>query len=239
VKIRQIRGVRSFPRTVLGLCLSGGLAMAMMTATPGAAMAHPSSSLAQARKALLVTSDMPSGWTSTKSSNDNSSFPGAAQLASCLGISSSIINDNPPTVNSPEFDSKNQLQSVNDSVSVYPSAKDAQADHASLANPKTPSCLTQVLNGPARSALESEVGSDATLGTILVSRSPASEFATGSANFTAFMPVTVHGVTLNLELMVVDYVKGQDEQTVVFTSVQSPFPASLARHLTTVARGRL
>jgi len=33
-------------------------------------------------------------------------------------ISSSIINDNPPTVNSSEFDSKNQLESVNDSVSV-------------------------------------------------------------------------------------------------------------------------
>jgi hypothetical protein len=211
----------------------------MMAVTPEAAMAHSSSSLAQTKKDLLVASDLPTGWTSAKSSNGNSSFPGATQLASCLGISTSTINDNPPTVNSPEFDSKNQLESVNDSISVYPSAKGAEADHASLTNPKTPSCLTQVLNGSARVGLESQLGEDATLGTILVSRSPASEFAPGSANFTAFIPVTAHGVTLNLELIVVDYVRGQDEDTVVFTAVQNPFPASLARHLTTVAVGRL
>lgn len=239
MKIRQLRDVDSIQRSVLGLCLSGGLAVAILAATPGAADARPSSSLDQAKKALLVSSDLPSGWTSTPSANNNSSFPGATQLAGCLGIPTSIITNNPPTANSPEFDSKNQLQSVNDSVAVYPSAKAAQADHASLVNPKTPSCLTDVLNGSARSALASQFGSGATLGNILVSRSPATEFAPGSANFTAFMPITTHGVTLNLELTVVDYVKSRYEQTVVFTSVQTPFPASLARHLTTVALGRL
>ena len=126
-----------------------------------------------------------------------SSFPGATQLAGCLGIPTSIITDNPSTANSAEFDSKNQLQSVNDSVAVYPSAKAAEADHASLTNTKTPSCLTQVLNGSAREALASQFGSGTTLGNILVSRSPATEFAPGSANFTAFMPISTHGVTLN------------------------------------------
>jgi hypothetical protein len=53
------------------------------------------------------------------------------------------------------------------------------------------------------------------------------------------MPISTHGVTLNVELSVVDYVKSQYEQTVVFTSVQTPFPATLTRHLTTVALGRL
>jgi len=156
-----------------------------------------------------------------------------------LGIPTSIITNNPPTANSPEFNSKNRLQSVNDSVAVYPSAKAARADHASLSNPKTPTCLTQVLNGSARRALASQFGSGVSLGTTLVSRSPATEFAPGSANFTAFLPITTHGVTLNLELTVVDYVKGRTEQTVVFTAVQTPFPSSLARHLTTIALGRL
>jgi len=53
------------------------------------------------------------------------------------------------------------------------------------------------------------------------------------------MPITTHGVTLNFELTVVDYVKGKNEQTVIFTAVQSQFPTSLARHLTAVAVGRL
>ena len=149
------------------------------------------------------------------------------------------MTDNPPTANSDEFDSKDKLQSVSDSVSVYPTAKAAQADYGSLANSKTPSCLTQVLNGPARHALGSQFGSGTRLGNILVSRSPASAFAPGSANFIAFMPITTHGVTLNFELSVVDYVKGRTEQTVVMSSVQAPFPAGLAFHLTTVAVGRL
>jgi hypothetical protein len=211
----------------------------MVTSTSAGADARPAPSLQHAKKALLVASDFPAGWTSTKASNDNSSFPGATQLARCLGIPTSIVTDNPPTANSDEFDSRDGLQSVSDSVAVYPSAKAAQADHGSLASAKTPSCLTQVLNGPARHALASQFGSGASLGTILVSRSPASEFAPGSANFIAFMPVTTHGVTLNLELSVVDYVKGPTEQTVVMSSVQTPFPAALAFHLTTVAAGRL
>ena len=238
MKIRHLRGLSLFSRSVLGLLLSGGLAIAIFTATPDMAVASSSSSLGQAKKALLVASDLPAGGprrghpaTTHRSQED--------QLAQCLGIPTSIITDNPPTVNSPEFDSKNQLQSVNDSVEVYPSAKAAKADHASLSNPKTPACLTQGLNGAARSDLESQFGSGASLGKILVSRSPASEFAPGSANFTAFLPVTTHGVTLNLELTVDDYVKGRTEQTVVFTSVQSPFPSSLAKHVTTAALGRL
>ena len=237
--IQWLRGVSSSSRVAYGLCLSAGVALAMLAVTPGAADARPSSSLDHAKEALLVASDLPAGWTSTPSEKNNSSFPGATQLAGCLGVPTGIVTDNPPTANSREFDSKNQLQSVNDSVAVYPSAKAAEADHASLANTKAPSCLTQVLNGSARNALASQFGSGATLGTILVSRSPASEFAPGSANFTAFMPITTHGVTLNFELTVVDYVKSRYEQTVVLTSVQTPFPVTLARHLTTVALVRL
>lgn len=230
---------RRSPRAVLVPCLSAGLALTLVAATSASADARPAPSLDQAKKALLVASDFPSGWTSSKASNDNSSFPGATQLARCLGIPKSIVTDNPPTANSDDFDSSDKLESVSDSVSVYPSAKAAQADYGSLANAKTPSCLTQVLNGSARRALASQFGAGASLGNILVSRSPASAFAPGSANFIAFMPITTHGVTLNFALSVVDYVKGRTEQTVIMTSIQAPFPAALGLHLTTVALGRL
>ena len=165
--------------------------------------------------------------------------PGRRSSPVASGVPTSVITNNPPTANSPDFDSKSQLQTVGDSVSIYPSAKAARTDFASLADPKTPSCLTQVLNGSARGALEAQFGAGTSIGSILVSRSPATDFAPGSANFTAFMPITSHGITLNLELTVVDYVKGREEQTVVLTSVQSPFSTSLARHVTTVALGKL
>jgi hypothetical protein len=239
MKVCHIRRADAVTRICFAVCLSGGLAMGMLAGSADEASAHAAPPIGQAKKALLVLSDMPDGWTSTRSSNNNSSFPGATQLADCLGVPTSVITDNPPTANSPEFASKNQLQTVNDSVSIYPSVKAARTDFASLANVKTPSCLTQVLNGSARPALQSQFGSGVSIGNILVSRSPVREFAPGSANFTAFMPITTHAVTLNLELTVVDYVKAREEQTVTLISVQSPFPSSLARHLTTVAAGRL
>lgn len=236
---RQLPRVGALSRARIVAGIAGGLVLALLGATAGTASAHGSAPPSQAKRALFVLSDMPAGWTSSKASNNNSSFPGAAQLARCLGVPTSTITDEPPTVYSPEFVSPDDVLTVNDNVSVYPSAKGARADFASLANAKTPSCLTQVLNGSARSALASGFGSGTSVGSILVSRSPATDFAPRSANFTAFMPVTTHGVTVNFELTIVDYVQGREEQTVSFTSLQSPFPASLSRHLTSVAVGRL
>ncbi len=195
--------------------------------------------IGNAKSALLVLSDMPRGWTSTKSSNGNSAFPGAAQLASCIGVPTSVITDNPPGASSPDFNSKNQQLIVDDSVSIYPSAKAAQADFSSLADAKTPSCLTAALNGPAKSALETSFGSGTSVGTVNVTRTPGADYAPDSANFTMFLPVTSNGSTVNLEITVVDFVRGRDEQTVTLTSLDTQFPTSLARHLTTVAVDRL
>ena len=192
-----------------------------------------------AKDGLLVLSDMPRGWTSTKSSNGDSSFSGATQLASCIGVPASVITDSPPGASSPDFSSKNQQLMVYDNVSIYPSAKAAQADFSSLASPKTPRCLTAALNGPAKSALETSVGSGTSIGTVVVTRTPAADYAPDSANFTMFLPVTANGSTINLEITVVDFVRGRDEQTVTLTSFDTPFPRSLALHLTYVAVGRL
>jgi hypothetical protein len=227
-------------RASIAAWLVGGLAMSILTTTAAdAAAARASSSLGPARKALLVLSDMPPGWRSAKSSDNNSAFPGAAQLAQCLGVPASVITNSPPTAYSPTFASPDHFESVNDNVSMYRSAKAARADWASLANPKTPSCLTQVLNGSAKSAFDTSFGTGSTVGSVLVSRAPATDFAPGSANFRLFMPITSQGVTLNFELTVVDFVKGREEQTVIFGSVENPFPNSLAQHLTTVALWRL
>ena len=120
MKVCQVRRVGAVTRTCTAVCLSGGLAIGILAGTADAASAHNASPLGQAKKALLMLSDLPSGWTSTKSSNNNSSFPGAAQLAGCLGVPTSVITNNPPTANSPDFDSKSQLQTVGDSVSTTP-----------------------------------------------------------------------------------------------------------------------
>jgi hypothetical protein len=223
-------------RTMVAVVLVAGVAT-MVTA--GAAGAAESSStktaVANAKKALIVLKDLPKGWTSTPATGGNSSIPGASQLATCLGVPASVINDDPPSANSPEFDSANHLMTVNDSIAVSPSVKSAKADYNSLANAKTPGCLTTVLNGASKASLASEFGTGATIGTIDVTRAPNAEFAGHGADFTAFLPVTVQGQTLNVQLTIIDYLKGTENETVTFTAIETPFSTALAKHLTTVA----
>jgi hypothetical protein len=216
--------------------LVAGLVAVVTTGTAGASESPATKAkVAQAKNSLIVLKDLPKGWTATASSNNNSNIPGSAQLAGCLGVPASVINDNPPSANSKEFDSADKLMSVNDSIAVSPTTKAARADYDSLANAKTPGCLNTVLNGAAKATLASEFGSGSTIGTIDVTRSPGSEFAGHSANFTAFLPVTVQEQTLNVQLTVIDYLHGVENETVTLTSIQSPFPTTLAKHLTAVA----
>jgi len=216
-----------------------GLSLSLLAGTAGVAGASNSSQIAQAKKDLLVLKDMPKGWTSSKSGNNNNSTPGAAQLARCLGIPVSVINESPPTAYSREFSSKNQQLTVSDNVSIYPSAKAAKADFDIFTNPKSSTCLTSNYNGAGKALLAKETGAGKGLGTVDVSREPASDFAKHTANYVVFFPITTSEMTVNVQTTVVDYINGDEEQTIGLTSLDSQFPASLSRHLTTVADGRL
>lgn len=227
-RVRSI-GFRAF----ISLSLSS-----VLFVVAGGVAAHATqgnATVATAATKVLVKSDFPKSWTSTKSSNNNSSIPGAAQLATCIGVPASVVTSNPPTAYSPEFDSSNQLQSVDDSVSIYSSTTDANADFNSLANPKTPSCLTSVLNGPAKASLEKELGSVSLVGKIAVTRAPATDFAPRGTNFKMSMRLKSHGVQVDVEMTIVDYVKANVEQTLTLISVVTGFPATLAKQLTTDA----
>jgi hypothetical protein len=214
-----------------GLGLLGGL---------GLAGASTASTVTQAKKSLLKQSDMPKGWTSAKDTgNSNSSFPGAAQLAACLGVPVSVVNSHPPTAFSPNFSSKNQEYSVQDNVSIYHTAKEAAADFATLSSRKAPPCLTADLNGTGKHAFDAGFGAGATVGTAQVSRSPAADFAPHTTNITMYLPVTDGETTLNVQLTIVDYVRGNKEQTVSLTSIDAQFPVSLSKRLTRTAVGRV
>jgi hypothetical protein len=216
-----------------------GFVVSLLAATAGVAGAGNSPQIAQAKKDLLVLKDMPKGWTSSKSGNNNNSTPGAAQLARCLGVPTRVIEESPPTAYSRQFSSKDQQLTVSDNVSIYPSAKAAQADFDIFTNPKSSACLTRNYNGPGRALLAKETGAGKGLGTVEVSREPASDFAVHTANYVVFFPITTSETTINVQTTLVDFIKGNEEQTVGLTSLDSTFPAPLSRHLTAVAAGRL
>jgi hypothetical protein len=218
---------------------AGALLFGLAVATADPSGAASSSLKAQAKKALIVKSDLPKGWTSSSSGNDSGSFPGLDQLGRCLGMPANVVTANPPTVYSPEFTSKNQELFVDDSVQIDPSVNFAKLDYESIAEAKSPGCVASLFNGPAKVSLAKGFGHGATIGTFVASRTPSSYFGPHVADVTLYFPVTFSGTTLNLEMTLTDYIKGRLEQSMLLFAIESNFPSSLSKHLTTVGDQRL
>jgi hypothetical protein len=215
--------------TALGLGLS--------LASAGGAGA--SSASTQAKDNVLKLSDFPSGWTKSKSTGSYSPIPGAAQLAKCLGVSTAVVKGVPPTAYSPDFANSDGSENASDSVTYYASTKAAKADYFTYSSSKAPQCLQADFNGPAKSQLASEFGKGVTVGTVQVTRDPASYFGPGTANVTMFFPVNGKSGTINVELIFVDYITGVKEQTTELVGIQQTIASSLTKRLTTAADRRL
>jgi len=225
-------------------CAVGVLALGAGAAVPVSAgastrtlAAASAAQKAHATKALLTHSDMPSGWTSSPSTNSGGgSFPGAAQLAGCIGVPSKLIASNPPQVNSPNFHSKDQTLEVDDNVSVFPSVKNARAEYAAISNAKTAGCMATLMNGPFKAQISSAAGNGASVGTITVTKAGAPR---GTTAYNLGVPITSQGVVVPLHLVITYFIKGQYGQNITFYGYGTPFPAALEQHLLSVARARL
>jgi hypothetical protein len=191
----------------------------------------------QAHKALLRLSDMPSGWTKSKASNPNSNV-GDAQLARCIGVPTSIIAENPPSASSPQFENKSSGLLVDDQVTVFPSASNAAAELASVANPKTPGCMTQLAAGPLKAKLFGKTPAGVSYGTVLVSPTSRTAFP-GTAGYSMSVPLSEHGQIVNVTATELFAVKGRLGQQITFTSSGASFSIGLEQRLASVAVGRL
>ncbi len=225
----------------IGMVVASTLILGVFAGTAGAAKSSSSAQNAQAKKGLLKLSDLPKGWTSSGSVSygDGPTLPGAVQLAHCLGVPTSFVTANPPTANSPAFNSKNGLELVSDSVSVYPSAHAAKESHNVLVSAKAPACLTADFNGPAKSLVQKAFGEGGTVGNLLVTRTQSANYAAHTANYTMFFPITIHETPINVEVITVDYVQGNEEQTVTMIDFGGNFPVASSRQLTKVADSRI
>jgi hypothetical protein len=235
-------------RAAAGLIAGSFLVVAplgLLTMGAGASAGSGSSSgkapsLAQARKDLLVLSDMPAGWTSTKNPNaNNNSSLGNKQLAHCIGVSTSLIAENPPSVYSPQFQSGDGTLTVADNVAVFPSAKNATAEYSIGSNPKFPSCLTALASGPLKAKLFGKLPKGTTIGTPLVSAVAASALAPGISGYSLSVPVTAQGETLKVTVTQLITVKGRLGHQVTFTSAGTPFSLTVEQQIMKVAAARL
>jgi hypothetical protein len=227
------------PRLAAGI--AGALTLLTFPGLPvsgaGAAQ-NQAPTLSQARKDLLTLSDMPSGWTSTKNTNSNNNV-GASQLAHCVGVATGLVSENPPSVNSKEFQNPDGTLTVTDDVTVFPSAKNAAAEFAVGANPKLPSCMTALASGPLKTKLFGKTPKGTTIGTPLVSAVSASAFGPGVDGYSLSVPVTAQGVTVNVTATQLIAVKGRLGHQVDFTSFNAPFSLALEQQIMQVATSRL
>jgi hypothetical protein len=209
----------------------------------GSAPGSVRAELTRAKTEILVKSDLPRSWkgrgsVSTDNGTSPDTFPGEDQLAGCLGVAKSILEQNAPSVTSPDFENPAQTDYAQENLSIFATAKEGQVQYASLANPKVPACMTALLGGAEKSEIDSSFPTGSKVGTITVTSIPRADLAPQATGFLLSFPVTDQGVTLQTSIGEVVSVRGTAGVQLTFTSIGPRFPASLEKHLVTVAYDR-
>jgi len=213
------------------------------TASDTTASAHSwedsSKTAALGTAALLRLSDLPPGWTAgTSAAAPTRVTPWPSKLAACLGMSTRLAAVAPVKVNSPDFTSADQLDAVEDSVSVYASAAQAHAEYAALAGGRTTGCMHSVLSPVLQKNMQKDAGSTTTIGVVNFAGLPAAAAALHLAGFTVTIPIARGGRELTVTSTQVDFASGALLHQVTFNGNGTAFPAQLEEQLLTTAEAR-
>jgi hypothetical protein len=224
-------------------------ATASQTSHRGSTTSHPattsttsavsSKTAALGTAALLQLSDLPSGWTSGSSAASPTRVtPWSSKLAKCVGVPAQVAKEAPTKVNSPDFTSADQVDAVEDSVSVYPSAAQAQAEYAALASNKTTGCMNSVASLALQKNMQKEAGRTTTVGVVSFAGLPAGAAALQMTGFTVSIPIARSGRVLTVTSTQVDFVSGALLHQVTFNGNGAAFPAPLEEQLLAAAQAR-
>jgi hypothetical protein len=205
----------------------GGLAAGALSGSAGAAATPAEKS--QATKALVTLSDLPQGWTSGPApSTSAAGVSGSSQLARCIGVPTRLVADNPPREQSPIFTGQGGTELVQDTVSIYASAAEANAVYRVVANRKAAGCLSSLLNSAS-----------ATSKSPLRTTVARVESPRGTVAFTLGEKVTSGTTSTPTTTEVLYFFKGQYGNGLDIETSGKRAPAALVAHLLAVARARL
>ena len=192
---------------------------------------------ARGTAALLQLSDLPSGWSSGGAAAAPTRVtPWSPQLASCVGIPARVAKIAPTKVQSPDFSSADKVDAVEDSVSVYPSAAQAQAEFAAMAGSKTTECMNSVASPALQRSMQQQAGTTTTVGVVSFAGLPAGAAAQDLAGFTVTIPIARGGRVLTVTSTQVDFVSGSLLHQVTFNGNGAAFPAVLEEELLATVR---
>jgi hypothetical protein len=228
---------------LVGAVLALGLVTGIGARAGASAGSANEAALAQAKHQLIVRSDFPKSWkvsgaATTSAGGGQSSFPGADQLASCLGVPSALINMNTPSASSPDFQSSDGRFNAQENLSIFPSSKVASKGYRVLASTKVPGCMTSLLQGPEKSQLQNAIGHGITIGTVTVTGVPRSALGSHASGFTISFPAMTQEVTLPTTVTIIDVLRGKLGAQLMLSAVGQTFPASLEKHLVAAAYSR-
>jgi hypothetical protein len=214
---------------------------ASASATQSSPKAPPVSSKTAAlgTASLLRLSDLPAGWTSgTSAASPTRVTPWSSKLAACVGVPARVAKVAPTKVNSPDFTSANQVDAVEDSVSVYGSAAQAQAEYAALSSDKTTGCMNSVASSALQKNMQQEAGSTTTVGVVSFAALPAAAAALHMTGFTVSIPIARGGRVLTVTSTQVDFISGALLHQLTFNGNGAAFPAPLEEQLLAAAQAR-
>ncbi len=231
---------------LLGLVTRGTLAIAPAAGdgratTTSQSHEHrvPPRSAAEGQRALLQLSDLPAGWvTGASPSAPARVSPWSAPLARCVGVSERIAALAPAKVASPDYTSANKELAVEDSVSVYPSAKAAHAEYAAMASARTTRCMNALAGPTLEAGIQRAAQSGTTIGRVTFGALSAGASAQRETGFTVSIPVASAGRLLAITSTQVDFVRGALLHQVTFNGNGMTFPPTLEIELVHAAQTR-
>jgi hypothetical protein len=220
---------------LVGRLTGGGSALADASTRPTIA----SKTVARGSAALLVVSDLPSGWTAGGAgAAPTRETPWSPKLARCVGVPARVAAVAPTKVNSPNFTSADQVDAVEDSVSVYSSGAQARAEYAALASTRTTGCMNRVASLALQQHMQKQAGSTTTVGVVSFADLPAAAAALHLTGFTVTIPIARGGRVLTVWSTQVDFVSGALLQQITFNGNGSAFPPVLEEQLLSTMQAR-
>jgi hypothetical protein len=216
------------------------LAIGSSTFVSPAGASSRAASIAQARKVLIVRSDFPAGWTTSASDNSNDTT-GNAQVAACLGVPVSVVNYNPPSAYSPDFNYASTDASVSDDVSVYPNETTLKEQYSLYSSARTPACFAHAFNTPSvKRTLEKQIGTGAVFGTATAKWLSKPDIGDQVTVLQLQVPFTAHAKSYVISVTLVTMVSKLVSAQLTFTTLDDlAVPASLVSHLESVTAERL
>lgn len=225
------------------------LLVVVLAATLGPDLAANATShdaaIKEARKALIVLSDFPKGWTTSPSGNGSGSGGnnnlGVAQVAACLGVSQKVVNYNPPSAYSPDFNQNASGLSAADNVEIFPNAEITTQQFELYSAVRTPACFAQTFNTPSvKVEFARQFGAGATVGEVTSAALPRPRVKERATAISLTFPISQGGAKFMLSLVIVIIVSRLEGAELDFSSILGQsFPSSLEAHLETVTANRL